>query len=457
MSFILTLILTSDTVKLGIIPHINFTGLFYRLYSFPFMQSQIIQKASILYDLDRYDEVVSMLQQETTLEKDVRAAWFYSASLMMLDHIHDALNVADRGLRNSPEFYPLLLLRTEMFKQLGLYSKAYNDIAHALKIAPEDSDCHIVAGSLYLATDQYDLTLEHAEKALSLEPESIDARLIKASALFQQDHDLQARELAQEALGLEPDNPKVLGFIANLTENRADKIMLLDKALRLAPTDKKHQKEFQEHTVHRQRDISSAMMVMVAVISIWFLSPQEQGHSFVTLLPFIGPLVLLYYSKYLWLTSFMLFTWLLFAGINDPDFFQTGWETQPLLKNIFYLLFFASCSLFASYLLGKLRLTFVVSFSSLKGKWQQYIRAKKSKREADYLAELLVSRRTSFYLVGAVCIPLMNAIAHRFSPEIFWTCFLVSFAVFPIALVFLVGTPSLAPYSPPFSMAFSPS
>lgn len=405
------------------------------------MQSQIIQKAIILYDLDRYNEVITLLRKELTSLEDIRAAWLYSASLMMLNQTKDALKATELGLRNSPEYYPLLLLRAEMFKHLGLYSKALNDIERALKIAPDDSDCHIMAGSIYLTTDQYNLTLKHAEKALSLEPQSVDARLIKASALFQQDHDLEARKLAQEALSLEPDNPQVMGFIANLTENRTDKRILLGKALRLDPTDKDHQKEFRQHTVHLKRDVSSAMMLMAAVISIWFLTPPEQEFSFLTFLPVVGPMVLLYYSKYFWLTSFMLFTWLLFMGINDTDFFQTGWQAQALLKNSFYLLFFASCSLLASYLLGRLRLSFVVSFSSLKGKWKQYFRARKFDREADYLAELIVSKRTYFYLIGSLLIPLINAIAHRFSPEIFWTCFSVSFAAFYIALVFLVGTP----------------
>ncbi|MBU1233077.1 MAG: tetratricopeptide repeat protein [Proteobacteria bacterium] len=404
------------------------------------MQSQIIQKASILYDLTRYSEVVILLKEETTTRlEDVRGAWFYSASLMMLDHMQDALKAAEQGLRNSPEFYPLLLLRSEMYKQLGLYSKAADDIQHALRIAPEDPDCHIMAGSVSLTADRYDLAIKHAQKALSLTPKSVDARLVKASALFQQGHDQQARELAQEALSLEPDHPEIMGFIAGLTENRADKIILLGKALRLDPTDKAQQKEFRQHTSDLKRDVASAALLMAAGIGVWLFMPQEQEHVFFTILPVVGPMLLLYYSRYLWLASLMLFTGLLLTIIHDPDFFHAGWQLESLATNLFYLLFLAGFSLFAAFIMVNLRIIFRVSSAALKEKWQQYIRARRVNLEAEYLAELVISRRTYFYLIGAVLIPLMNIIAHHFPPELFWSCFLLSFAGFSLALVLLVG------------------
>ena len=159
------------------------------------MQEQIIQKAKILYDLDRYDEVVSMLHKEMASMEDVQGAWLFSSSLMMLDEMQKALKGAEQGLRISPDYFPLLLLRAEIFKRLSLYSKASPAIEQALQIAPDNPTCHVVASSIFLATDHYKQAIKHADKALSLEPESVDARIVKAYTLYLQEHEQEAQEL----------------------------------------------------------------------------------------------------------------------------------------------------------------------------------------------------------------------------------------------------------------------
>lgn len=115
------------------------------------------------------------------------------------------------------------------------------------------------------------------------------------------------------------------------------------------------------------------------------------------------------------------------------------WQVGSLATNLFYLLFLAGFSLFAAFILANLQIIFGASIAALKEKWQQYLRARRVNLEAEYLAELIVSRRTYFYLIGAVLIPLMNRIAHHFSPELFWSCFVLSFTGFSLALVLLVG------------------
>ena len=320
------------------------------------MQEQIIQKAKILYDLDRYDEVVNMLHTEMASMEDVQGAWLFSSSLMMLDEMQNALKGTEQGLTIDPEFFPLLLLRAEIYKRLGLYSKASPAIEQALNIAPENSTCHVVASSIFLATNHFEKAIRHADRALSIEPENVYARIVKASVLHLQDHEQEARELAREAVSVAPDNPDAIAFLARLTESRADKVVLLGKALQLNPTDKDQQKEIKRYTTHADRDLLSAVLLTAGALGAWFLTPTVHEHYFFTAMPVIGPMLLLYYSKYIWLASLMLFTCLIFAGINDPDFFKSGWGLQSIVLNCFYIVFFAGFSILASFVTAKIRI-----------------------------------------------------------------------------------------------------
>lgn len=418
------------------------------------MQEQIIQKAKILYDLDRYDEVVSMLHKEMASMEDVQGAWLFSSSLMMLDEMQKALKGAEQGLRISPDYFPLLLLRAEIFKRLSLYSKASPAIEQALQIAPDNPTCHVVASSIFLATDHYEQAIKHADKALSLEPESVDARIVKAYTLYLQDHEQEAQELARETLSIEPDNPNAIALLANLTENRADKVVLLGKALQLDPTDKDQQKEFIRNTAHVDRDLLSAALLMAVALGIWFVIPTEHEHYFFTIMPVLGPMLLLYYSKYMWLASLMLFTCFIFAGIHDTDFFQSGWQPQSILTNLFYIFFLAFFSLLASFIAAKIRIVLLEFFFFLQKNQKHYQRAKKFALGRDYLAESKDSGRIYFYLVGAILIPTLNVVAHYVSTPLFWSCFFFSFALIHMALIFFTKTPILKAFLPTLLYGF---
>lgn len=418
------------------------------------MQEQIIQKAKILYDLDRYDGVVDMLHTEMASMEDVQGAWLFSSSLMMLDEMQKALKGTEQGLKIDPEFFPLLLLRAEIYKRLGLHSKASPAIEQALNIAPENSTCHVVASSVFLATNHFGQAIRHADRALSIEPENVYARIVKASVLHLQDHEQEAQELAREAISVAPDNPDAIAFLARLTENRADKVVLLNKALQLNPTDKDQQKEIKRYTTHADRDLLSAVLLMAGALGAWFFTPTEHEHYFFTVMPVIGPMLLLYYSKYIWLASLMLFTCFIFAGIHDPDFFESGWGLQSIVLNLFYILFLACFSILASFVTAKIRIVFQEFFFFLQKKQENYQRAKKFALGRDYLAEARDSGQIYFYLVGAIVIPTLNVVAHHVSTAVFWSCFLFSFGLIHMALVFFTHTPILKAFIPTLLYGF---
>lgn len=61
------------------------------------MQSQIMQKASILYDLVRYGEVIDLLQQEPTLmENDYRISGRAEMSEISFDEYQGTYPVVSR-------------------------------------------------------------------------------------------------------------------------------------------------------------------------------------------------------------------------------------------------------------------------------------------------------------------------------------------------------------------------
>lgn len=403
------------------------------------MDDEVSKKARLLYGLQRYGDVVELLETNPQCLDTGYGCSLYCAALLGLKRLHDTLAAAERGLKKHPYYYPLFFYKAEVYKQFGVYSKALDAAQAALVCDPEDAFYHAVVASIYLADDKVAKARKHAETALKLDPEDTYARIILASVSSFFDDDAKARAYIHEALALEPDNAAALAALAALSEKRSEKVVLLKRALRHEPTEEKYQKEYRQYTRTRRYDYGAGVVLTLLGMGVGYFLPGEQFHLLEKTFFVVAPLLFLYLSKHFWLTTLVVFCWFGYLALMAGDLFQSPWQGQALIHNGIYVAILAALALFGTFVLSCLHVMLVGLFEILRHRWQQYNKAGKGQAGGQLLWELVCAKRTYYYLVSGFIIPLANVIVHMRHPALFWPVFVSSFFLFGLTLTVLGG------------------
>lgn len=165
-----------------------------------------LQKAEILFDLDRNAEVAAACRR--VLREDphhVRAQYLLGYALLRLDEMEEAAEAA-RGLVNdapeNPEGYELL--GWHAWKQ-GRPRDAAPHFRRALGIGPTSVHYRLLMASLLGDLERYEEAITHAREALSLEPDNPSVLSMLATLYRVNDELEMAEDFGRQALAADPE------------------------------------------------------------------------------------------------------------------------------------------------------------------------------------------------------------------------------------------------------------
>ena len=208
------------------------------------------EQAKVLYNLNRYDEALTLLHKANAdeprnIEVYVLTAWIYYAT----NRSEIGLKVAGQALAVNPENVRVLTVHGACATSLRKSKTAKDSLLAALRLDPENSFAYFHF-ALYWAKDRsYNEALEYLEVAISLEPENSHYLSVKSQlqTLLGKNH--EAKESALHALNLNADAAEghvQLGKILRGEGNLRESVQSLKEAVRNDPANERMRQELFE-------------------------------------------------------------------------------------------------------------------------------------------------------------------------------------------------------------------
>ena len=126
--------------------------------------------------------------------------------LLDLDRIDEALSVFDKVVAREPDNVAALANRGKAFIKGRHYARALDDYDSALALKPDQSGVLSDRGAALAEMNRFDEALACYEHALRVEPNTVAARVNRGNAFLKQVRMDQALASYAEALALEPEN-----------------------------------------------------------------------------------------------------------------------------------------------------------------------------------------------------------------------------------------------------------
>lgn len=172
------------------------------------MTEQILQRAEILINQQRYDEASHVLSDLLSKEPDnIRVLALLSNVKLQQDKPEDARELIDSAISIAPDVPYLYYVKAKVSTQLNRYDEAEQLLKEAILLDPADADYFAFWAFIKLSRKQYEQALELANKALEFDPENILGLNTRSSALLKLDRADEAFNTIDGALREDPDNP----------------------------------------------------------------------------------------------------------------------------------------------------------------------------------------------------------------------------------------------------------
>lgn len=235
----------------------------------------LILSAELSYENGQPEQAIKKVDSAIRIDpKNVEALVVKVRSLKAVDQSHEAMKLIDYSIKKVSKPLPLLVEKAEMIRSiegekaylntlqkiaddypknpdiLRLYSLALAENGYptdalnitqlALKLNPDQSDMHILAGRLLRSTGQLDQALDHLSQAITQEPGNMDGYLEFAKTYQERRDFSKAVSVLQQAIEMMPKDYRPyyqLGLIMKDSKDYHGAESMLRKAADLSRDD----------------------------------------------------------------------------------------------------------------------------------------------------------------------------------------------------------------------------
>jgi tetratricopeptide (TPR) repeat protein len=183
-----------------------------------------VAHATVLLDLRRYDEAVTLLVRIVAAEPADSTAWcLLAASYLGAGRYQEAAATASRAITLAPsDDWPYRLASTAR-RHLGDITAALAAANEACKLAPHEWRAYVCLAQAQLATEVHFTAAERAAAtALKLAPLEPDAHYIAGQVSYAQERWKAARAHQERALSLDPTHSGALNELGRIRAHRGD-------------------------------------------------------------------------------------------------------------------------------------------------------------------------------------------------------------------------------------------
>ena len=179
-------------------------------------QQEDYKKAKLLFDKEKYDEALEVLDSENIIKSNDFNSLFLLASIYRKKRSFDEAikfyNNASKIAPNAPEVYYNL---GNIFLENNEYDSAYKNYMKSLSIDPNNIPALNNLSLVLKNLNQYDLAIENYNKILLIDNKNIEA-IINLGICYQtQGNTKKAKKTLDLALNLDPDNLTLLNVLGN--------------------------------------------------------------------------------------------------------------------------------------------------------------------------------------------------------------------------------------------------
>ena len=199
---------------------------------------EFYRKAKVLYDISRYQEVVSLLGPHLL---EIFDSYMFFDALYKLEQYDELLHLSqDIGPENC-RHVEILHLRAISFNNLRNFESAQNEIVQAISLAPDDAWGHHIFAHVTYNLGDYTSAHHSIMLAISIAPEIACFHTLRANICYGLRQFKQAKLALEDAVRIDPENDDALFELSLFTVSRAKKLELLQSALRNNPSKPSHQ------------------------------------------------------------------------------------------------------------------------------------------------------------------------------------------------------------------------
>lgn len=237
------------------------------------MQSDL-EKARLLYELGRYEELLSLLMPQLDSLDDPEAGYSLSVyALQGLERYEQALQLAEQGLSRHPDSAQLLVSYASVLGFCGRYEKALEQAEAVLATDPDHPAAHHHRSFCLFKLRRTKEAKTAAEATLALAPDTADTLVLLAWIEQRLGNTQRFRELLDRALQINPCHANALTLQATSAKGLWNQLRLLRTGLALDPGDPVKQQAYALLTRQLPRDLAIWLLLILSTGLAGFLRP----------------------------------------------------------------------------------------------------------------------------------------------------------------------------------------
>ncbi|GEO08114.1 tetratricopeptide repeat protein [Segetibacter aerophilus] len=171
------------------------------------MADNLIQRAQILLQQNRYDEAGTLLRNILSQDpNNVFVLAMLSQVKLQLEDLKEAEELIDSAIGLSPDSAYLFYVKASVAIRKNNYNEAEANLQTAVGLDPNEADYFALWASIKLTRKQYAKSLELADEALERDPENILGLNIRSTALLKLNRKEDSFSTIEGALAQDPNN-----------------------------------------------------------------------------------------------------------------------------------------------------------------------------------------------------------------------------------------------------------
>jgi len=208
------------------------------------MIEKIIQKIEVLFELEKYDEIVRICYENIVGEdSDVAFYTFLILALINTQNFKEALKVVDEAIVKYPDDDYLIYLKAKILFTFVKNKQALELIQKALSKQPNKEEYLHLLAKIFISQKKFKKAKEIIDKALQFAPNDIEIQITNAVILYGIDKDKEAKKIFEKILETEPNNALALDFYSDFFGSVKDRKKTLKQLLFFNPFDKSYQED----------------------------------------------------------------------------------------------------------------------------------------------------------------------------------------------------------------------
>lgn len=227
------------------------------------MEEERYHKAHLLYQQQRYQDAVKVVNQMLSIEpNDAESLALLALCNLQLEEYPQALSAIDSAVAADPNNAYILYIKAVILANMRKLAEALVLVDQAISLNPEDASYYSIKSFILYEKKDYAGALQAADNALSIDAEHLDALNNRSRALLRLKRTEESWETIEEALHQDPNNDNTHATYAwSLLEKGEAKKALqhFTEALRINPNN-----------MYAQAGMAEALKARYAVYR-WFL------------------------------------------------------------------------------------------------------------------------------------------------------------------------------------------